>query len=88
MVTQRGVAGNQAETHDFQSRGHFPPLPFPQPDFFNSAFCKGNRMTLQPARIQTAQFQKPLWAGWGPGCNSIQLLVLSFSLSPSLFLLF
>lgn len=27
----------------------------PQSDSFNSAFCKGNRVTLQPAKIQTAQ---------------------------------
>lgn len=27
----------------------------PQSYFFNSAFCKGNRVTLQPAKIQTAQ---------------------------------
>lgn len=30
------------------------PLP-PQSDFFNSAFCKGNLVTLQPAGIHTAQ---------------------------------
>ena len=27
----------------------------PQSDFFNSASCKGNRVTLQPAKLQTAQ---------------------------------
>lgn len=27
----------------------------PRSDFLSAAFCKGNRVTLQPARIQTAQ---------------------------------
>lgn len=58
------------------------PLP-PQSDFFNSAFCKGNLVTLQPARIQTAQTFKNLWAGWGPAAVLFRgwfffLLFLSF----------
>lgn len=53
LVTQLVSGAARAEAHDSQSRGHFPPPP--PADSFNLAFCKGNRVTLEPARIQPAQ---------------------------------
>lgn len=55
------------------------PLP-PQSDFFQ--LCLLQRKSRDPSAHKNSdctEFRKPLWAGWGPCCNSIQLLVLFLS---------
>lgn len=77
---------SQAETHDSRSRGHVPPPPSPSVRLFQP--CLLQRKSRDPSAHKNpdcTEFRKPLRAGWGPCCNSVQLLVLFFFFSTSPF---